>query len=135
MCLSDNGGEIFNNVPKFHSMTDPNGTITGQLILFPRVSASVLIPPILTSAQNCSGPRTCAECLVQAECGWCGDPSDTGRGVCMEGSYRGPMRAPSARGPQNRDRQRDRDLVLDQSLCAADRGYNWAFIQCPGEHL
>uniref|UniRef100_A0A3B4FYQ4 Attractin-like protein 1 n=1 Tax=Pundamilia nyererei TaxID=303518 RepID=A0A3B4FYQ4_9CICH len=44
------------------------------------------------TAQNCSGLRTCAECLERVECGWCGDPSNTGRGVCMEGSYRGPLK-------------------------------------------
>uniref|UniRef100_A0A3Q3JKC5 Attractin-like 1a n=1 Tax=Monopterus albus TaxID=43700 RepID=A0A3Q3JKC5_MONAL len=44
------------------------------------------------TAQNCSGLRTCAECLERSECGWCGDPSNTGRGVCMEGSYRGPLK-------------------------------------------
>uniref|UniRef100_A0A7N9AWV3 Attractin-like 1a n=1 Tax=Mastacembelus armatus TaxID=205130 RepID=A0A7N9AWV3_9TELE len=84
------------------------------------------------AAQNCSGLRTCAECLERAECGWCGDPSNTGRGVCMEGSYRGPLKPASARaGPRDRDKLRDRDMVLDQSLCTSDRGYNWAFIQCP----
>uniref|UniRef100_A0A674MTV0 Attractin like 1 n=1 Tax=Takifugu rubripes TaxID=31033 RepID=A0A674MTV0_TAKRU len=78
------------------------------------------------TAQNCSGLRTCAECLERAECGWCGDPTNTGKGVCMEGSYRGPMKTAAARvGP------RVRDMVLDQSLCSSDRGYNWAFIQCP----
>uniref|UniRef100_A0A3P9DQ12 Attractin-like 1a n=1 Tax=Maylandia zebra TaxID=106582 RepID=A0A3P9DQ12_9CICH len=44
------------------------------------------------TAQNCSGLRTCAECLERVECGWCGDPSNTGRGICMEGSYRGPLK-------------------------------------------
>uniref|UniRef100_A0A673B1B3 Attractin like 1 n=1 Tax=Sphaeramia orbicularis TaxID=375764 RepID=A0A673B1B3_9TELE len=84
------------------------------------------------AAQNCSGLRTCAECLERAECGWCGDPTNTGRGVCMEGSYRGPLKPANGRtGPRDRDRLRDRDMVLDQSLCSADRGYNWAYIQCP----
>ncbi|KAI3362823.1 hypothetical protein L3Q82_001869 [Scortum barcoo] len=83
-------------------------------------------------AQNCSGLRTCAECLERAECGWCGDPSNTGRGVCMEGSYRGPLKpARHNPGPRDRERLRDRDMVLDQGLCSSDRGYNWAFIQCP----
>uniref|UniRef100_G3PBV2 Attractin like 1 n=1 Tax=Gasterosteus aculeatus aculeatus TaxID=481459 RepID=G3PBV2_GASAC len=82
------------------------------------------------AAQNCSGLRTCAECLERTECGWCGDPSNTGRGVCMEGSYRGPMRPAGSRaGPP--DRLWDRDMALDQSLCSSDRGYNWAFVQCP----
>ncbi|XP_056290986.1 attractin-like protein 1 isoform X2 [Pseudoliparis swirei] len=76
------------------------------------------------AAQNCSGLRTCVECLERTECGWCGDPSNTGKGVCMEGSYRGPMRPA---GPP----ERHRDMVLDQGLCSSDRGFNWAFIQCP----
>uniref|UniRef100_A0A3Q0RF30 Attractin-like 1a n=1 Tax=Amphilophus citrinellus TaxID=61819 RepID=A0A3Q0RF30_AMPCI len=81
---------------------------------------------------NCSGLRTCAECLERVECGWCGDPSNTGRGVCMEGSYRGPLKPVTAKtGPRDRDRLRDRDMVVDQGVCSSDRGYNWAFIQCP----
>ncbi|XP_043992510.1 attractin-like protein 1 isoform X7 [Gambusia affinis] len=80
------------------------------------------------SAQNCLGHRTCAECLERVECGWCGDPSNTGRGVCMEGSYRGPLKPSSTRSGS---RLRDRDMVVDQSLCSSDRGYNWAFIECP----
>lgn len=85
-------------------------------------------------AQNCSGLRTCSDCLQRVECGWCGDPSNTGRGVCMEGSYRGPLKPTNARpGPRDRDRLRDKDMSVDQSLCSSDRGYNWAFIQCPGE--
>ncbi|XP_023182834.1 attractin-like protein 1 isoform X1 [Xiphophorus maculatus] len=80
------------------------------------------------SAQNCLGHRTCTECLERVECGWCGDPSNTGRGVCMEGSYRGPLKPSSTRSGS---RLRDRDMVVDQSLCSSDRGYNWAFIECP----
>lgn len=77
---------------------------------------------------------TCAECLERVECGWCGDPSNTGRGICMEGSYRGPLKPVTAKaGPRDRDKLRDRDMVVDQGLCSSDRGYNWAFIQCPGE--
>ncbi|CAB1432940.1 unnamed protein product [Pleuronectes platessa] len=78
------------------------------------------------SAQNCSGLRTCADCLERAECGWCGDPSNTGKGACTEGSYRGPLKPSSPRAGSW-----DRDMVLDQSLCTADRGFNWAYIQCP----
>ncbi|XP_034040368.1 attractin-like protein 1 isoform X2 [Thalassophryne amazonica] len=86
------------------------------------------------TAQNCSGLRTCRDCLERAECGWCGDPSNTGRGVCMEGSYRGPLKLNNPKtGSRDRQRHRlrDMDMVLDQSLCSADRGYSWAFIQCP----
>ncbi|CAL8254265.1 unnamed protein product [Lota lota] len=85
------------------------------------------------TAQNCSGLRTCGDCLGQVECGWCRDPSDTGRGVCMEGSYRGPLKPLTRAGPRDRDKERpgDRGMVLDQALCPADRGFHWAFIQCP----
>lgn len=48
----------------------------------------------------------------------------------MEGSYRGPVRTAAARVGQ---RVRDGDMLLEQSLCSSDRGYNWAFIQCPGK--
>ncbi|XP_078787636.1 attractin-like protein 1 isoform X3 [Oryzias latipes] len=84
------------------------------------------------SALNCSGLRTCADCLQRAECGWCSDPSNTGRGVCMEGSYRGPLKPANPRSrSRDRVRLRDGDMVVDQSLCSTDKGYNWAFIQCP----
>uniref|UniRef100_A0A8C4ZJK4 Attractin-like 1a n=1 Tax=Gadus morhua TaxID=8049 RepID=A0A8C4ZJK4_GADMO len=85
------------------------------------------------AAQNCSGLRTCGDCLGQVECGWCRDPSDTGRGVCMEGSYRGPLKQLTRAGPRDRDKERpgDRGMVLDQTMCAADRGFSWSFIQCP----
>ncbi|XP_056616392.1 attractin-like protein 1 isoform X2 [Triplophysa dalaica] len=73
-------------------------------------------------SQNCSGHRTCAQCLQQPDCGWCGDPSDTGQGQCIEGSYRGPMRNLSRQG---------RDRVLDTSLCSRERGYDWSYITCP----
>lgn len=75
-------------------------------------------------AQNCSGLRTCGLCLEQPDCGWCGDPSNTGRGQCMEGSYRGPMKSPS---------KQIQDMVLETGLCPKERGFEWAFIQCPGE--
>lgn len=82
-------------------------------------------------AQNCSSLRTCSGCLERTECGWCGDPSNTGKGVCMVGSYRGPLRPQTNSRTGPRDRDRLRDMILDQSLCSADKGYNWAFIQCP----
>ncbi|MEQ2187484.1 hypothetical protein GOODEAATRI_005121 [Goodea atripinnis] len=41
--------------------------------------------------ENCSGYRTCGLCLDQPGCGWCTDPSNTGKGQCIEGSYRGPF--------------------------------------------
>uniref|UniRef100_A0A7N6C2W6 Attractin n=1 Tax=Anabas testudineus TaxID=64144 RepID=A0A7N6C2W6_ANATE len=41
--------------------------------------------------ENCSGYRTCGQCLDQPGCGWCTDPSNTGKGQCIEGSYRGPF--------------------------------------------
>uniref|UniRef100_A0A673ZDZ3 Attractin like 1 n=1 Tax=Salmo trutta TaxID=8032 RepID=A0A673ZDZ3_SALTR len=80
------------------------------------------------ASQNCSGLRTCGQCLDQAECGWCGDPTNTGKGQCMEGSYRGPMKSPSR---QPRDRERDRDMVLELGLCPRDKGFDWAYIHCP----
>ncbi|KAI2658388.1 Attractin-like protein 1 [Labeo rohita] len=74
------------------------------------------------AAQNCSGLRTCGLCLEQPDCGWCGDPSNTGRGQCMEGSYRGPMKSPS---------RYSQDMVLETGLCPKERDFEWAFIQCP----
>lgn len=89
--------------------------------LWPLISLCSVI-----SAQNCSGLRTCGQCLEQPDCGWCGDPSNTGRGQCMEGSYRGPMKSPS---------RHSQDMVLETGLCPKERGFEWAFIQCPGEKL
>uniref|UniRef100_A0A8C8H7F0 Attractin-like protein 1 n=2 Tax=Oncorhynchus tshawytscha TaxID=74940 RepID=A0A8C8H7F0_ONCTS len=79
-------------------------------------------------SQNCSGLRTCGQCLDQAECGWCGDPTNTGKGQCMEGSYRGPMKSPSR---QTRERETSRDMLLEPGLCPRDKGFDWAYIHCP----
>uniref|UniRef100_A0A6Q2YK72 Attractin-like 1a n=2 Tax=Esox lucius TaxID=8010 RepID=A0A6Q2YK72_ESOLU len=73
-------------------------------------------------SQNCSGLRTCGQCLDQVECGWCGDPTNTGRGRCMEGSYRGPTKSLS---------RQTRDMLLEPALCPRDKGSHWAYIQCP----
>uniref|UniRef100_A0A7N6A1F6 Attractin-like 1b n=1 Tax=Anabas testudineus TaxID=64144 RepID=A0A7N6A1F6_ANATE len=75
-------------------------------------------------AQNCSGLRTCSQCLEQPECGWCGDPSSTGKGLCMEGSYRGPMKRVTKQG-------QSQDMSLELGSCPKDKGYEWAFIHCP----
>lgn len=81
------------------------------------------------AAQNCSGLRTCSQCLEQPECGWCGDPTSTGKGLCMEGSFRGPMKRLAKQGQQGPSH----DMSLEPGICPKDKGYEWAFIQCPGE--
>ncbi|TRY81796.1 hypothetical protein DNTS_023120, partial [Danionella cerebrum] len=73
-------------------------------------------------AQNCSGHRTCGQCLEQPECGWCGDPSDTGQGQCTEGAYRGPMKILS---------RQSRERALDTSVCSREKGFDWDYITCP----
>ncbi|XP_007574327.1 attractin-like protein 1 [Poecilia formosa] len=78
-------------------------------------------------AQNCSGLRTCSQCLDQPECGWCGDPSSTGKGLCMEGSYRGPMKRVARQGQQSQTH----DMNLEPASCLNDKGFEWAFINCP----
>lgn len=78
-------------------------------------------------AQNCSGLRTCSQCLDQPECGWCGDPSSTGKGLCMEGSYRGPMKRVAKQAQQSHSH----DLSLEPGSCPKDKGFEWAFINCP----
>uniref|UniRef100_A0A8C9X7G5 Attractin like 1 n=1 Tax=Sander lucioperca TaxID=283035 RepID=A0A8C9X7G5_SANLU len=78
-------------------------------------------------AQNCSGLRTCSQCLEQPECGWCGDPSSTGKGLCIEGSYRGPMKRLAKQGQQ----VQSQDMILEPGICPKDKGYEWAFIHCP----
>ncbi|KAG9461822.1 hypothetical protein GDO78_015646, partial [Eleutherodactylus coqui] len=72
--------------------------------------------------QNCTGFRTCSQCLEHPGCGWCNDPSNTGKGSCIEGSSRGPMK------PQSKQSS---EMVLDSSLCPRDKNYEWSFIHCP----
>uniref|UniRef100_A0A8C6WF45 Attractin n=1 Tax=Neogobius melanostomus TaxID=47308 RepID=A0A8C6WF45_9GOBI len=81
--------------------------------------------------ENCSGYRTCGQCLDQPGCGWCTDPSNTGQGQCIEGSYRGPFQtsvpAPSTLpglppSPQP---------ALNATMCPSEAKYNWSFIHCP----
>ncbi|XP_053314088.1 attractin isoform X2 [Spea bombifrons] len=77
--------------------------------------------------ENCSGYRTCAQCLEQPGCGWCTDPSNTGKGQCMEASYRGPMMVPSSPVAK----YTYQEPVLNVSMCPAENNYNWSFIHCP----
>ncbi|XP_039224309.1 attractin isoform X2 [Crotalus tigris] len=79
--------------------------------------------------ENCSGYFTCSHCLEQPGCGWCTDPSNTGKGRCMEGSSRAPMKMPAASPPSAGKAYPD--PVLDASLCLTEAKYNWSFIQCP----
>lgn len=90
-------------------------------------------PSLSFSAQNCSGLRTCSQCLEQPECGWCGDPSSTGKGLCLEGSYRGPMKRLVKQGQQGQAHVPSQDLSLEPGSCPRDKGYEWAFIHCPGK--
>lgn len=80
-------------------------------------------------AENCSGYCTCAQCLEQPGCGWCTDPSNTGKGKCIEGSYRGPVRMPTPSTPG----RHSLEPVLNVSMCPVESSYNWSFIQCPGK--
>ncbi|PKU48492.1 attractin [Limosa lapponica baueri] len=77
--------------------------------------------------ENCSGYCTCAHCLEQPGCGWCTDPSNTGKGKCIEGSYRGPVKMPT---PSTTGKH-SLEPVLNVSMCPAENNYNWSFIQCP----
>uniref|UniRef100_A0A3P8WFD4 Attractin n=1 Tax=Cynoglossus semilaevis TaxID=244447 RepID=A0A3P8WFD4_CYNSE len=83
------------------------------------------------SPENCSGYRTCGQCLDQPGCGWCTDPSNTGKGQCIEGSYRGPFQtavpAPSTLPGLTANPQ----PALNVSMCPHDSKYNWSFIHCP----
>ncbi|KAG5265473.1 hypothetical protein AALO_G00242870 [Alosa alosa] len=89
-------------------------------------------------SENCSGYRTCGHCLEQPGCGWCTHPNNTGKGQCMEGSYRGPMQtllpAPSsspAPGAVSGRQSLPLPPVINASMCPLDNRYNWSFIQCP----
>ncbi|XP_015671302.1 attractin-like protein 1 [Protobothrops mucrosquamatus] len=74
------------------------------------------------SPQNCSGLRTCSQCLEHPGCGWCNDPSNTGKGHCVEGSARGPVKFSGMHSTE---------IVIDNNLCAKEKNYEWSFIQCP----
>lgn len=90
----------------------------------------------VSTAENCSGYRTCTQCLDQPGCGWCTDPSNTGQGQCMEGSYRGPIQtllhAPSTSRPSLVPAPQ---ALLNVSWCPHENKYNWSFIQCPGKDI
>ncbi|OCT99037.1 hypothetical protein XELAEV_18004837mg [Xenopus laevis] len=77
--------------------------------------------------ENCSGYRTCAQCLEQPGCGWCTDPSNTGKGQCMEGSHRGPMKFINS----TQAKISIPAPVLNVSMCPVENNYNWSFISCP----
>ena len=78
---------------------------------------------VCVTAQNCSGLRTCGQCLEHPGCGWCSDPSNTGKGHCVEGSSRGPVKLTGMHSAE---------MVLENSLCPKEKNYEWSFIQCPG---
>ncbi|EPY79185.1 attractin isoform 1 preproprotein [Camelus ferus] len=78
--------------------------------------------------ENCSGYCTCSHCLEQPGCGWCTDPSNTGKGKCIEGSYKGPVKMPS-QTPQTGNFYPQ--PLLNSSMCLEDSRYNWSFIHCP----
>uniref|UniRef100_A0A8B9FYI4 Attractin n=1 Tax=Amazona collaria TaxID=241587 RepID=A0A8B9FYI4_9PSIT len=80
-----------------------------------------------TMTENCSGYCTCAHCLEQPGCGWCTDPSNTGKGKCIEGSYRGAVKMPT---PSSTGKH-SLEPILNVSMCPVENSYNWSFIQCP----
>uniref|UniRef100_I3N7F2 Attractin-like n=1 Tax=Ictidomys tridecemlineatus TaxID=43179 RepID=I3N7F2_ICTTR len=77
--------------------------------------------------EDCSSYYTCSHCLEQPGCGWCTDPSNTGKGKCMEGSYKGPVKMP----PQASAGTAYPQPLLNSSMCLEDSRYNWSFIHCP----
>ncbi|KAK5881261.1 hypothetical protein CesoFtcFv8_022081 [Champsocephalus esox] len=54
-------------------------------------------------------------------------PAAQGKGLCTEGSYRGPLKRPAKQGQQ----VQPSDMVLDPGVCPKDKGFEWAFIHCP----
>uniref|UniRef100_A0A5F8GKD7 Attractin n=1 Tax=Monodelphis domestica TaxID=13616 RepID=A0A5F8GKD7_MONDO len=80
-----------------------------------------------TMTENCSGYCTCGHCLEQPGCGWCTDPSNTGKGKCIEGSYKGPVKMPFQAPTGSYYPQ----PLLNSSMCLEENRYNWSFIQCP----
>uniref|UniRef100_A0A3Q2Z0Z0 Attractin n=1 Tax=Hippocampus comes TaxID=109280 RepID=A0A3Q2Z0Z0_HIPCM len=81
--------------------------------------------------ENCSGYRTCGQCLEQPGCGWCTDASNTGKGQCMEGSYRGPFQTSVPAPSTLPGLPADPPPALNASMCPGEALYNWSFIHCP----
>ncbi|XP_077586752.1 attractin isoform X1 [Stigmatopora nigra] len=81
--------------------------------------------------ENCSGYRTCGQCLEHPGCGWCTDASNTGKGQCMEGSYRGPFQTSVPAPSTLPGLPSDPPPALNASMCPAEAFYNWSFIHCP----
>lgn len=67
--------------------------------------------PMLT----CSDIQSCSKCLRSARCGWC-EIANTGIGVCLEGSSRGPVAINATH------------KVLDTKRCPSTK---WYFTSCP----
>ncbi|XP_064465607.1 attractin-like protein 1 isoform X2 [Ornithodoros turicata] len=65
------------------------------------------------TALSCGDFQTCKACQEHERCGWCDDGSNTGKGICLDGSASGPL------GPTHE---------VDASLCPA---HNWYFTTCP----
>ena len=63
------------------------------------------------SAESCDSHKTCDECHVDPECGWCRDPADTGLGTCSQGGFVSPLPSSSSSCPNS----------------------HWFFDQCPGK--
>ncbi|KAM9787623.1 attractin isoform 2-T2 [Syngnathus typhle] len=81
--------------------------------------------------ENCSGHRTCGQCLEQPSCGWCTDASNTGKGQCMEGSYRGPFQTSVPAPSTLPGLPANPPPALNASMCPSEALYNWSFIHCP----
>ncbi|XP_071089503.1 attractin-like protein 1 [Haliotis cracherodii] len=66
-------------------------------------------------ATTCKGLNSCEECQAHPMCGWCNDPSNTGRGRCMEGGRQGPVTNAT-------------DHTIDLGQCPREQ---WFFTDCP----
>ena len=74
------------------------------------------IHPYKCSGLTCSDIQTCDKCLKNPMCGWCDDGTDTGVGVCLEGSATGPY---SWNGTHH------------SLVSGACHGSHWHFSECP----
>ncbi|CAG01262.1 unnamed protein product, partial [Tetraodon nigroviridis] len=81
--------------------------------------------------ENCSGYRTCGQCLDQPGCGWCTEPSNMGKGQCMEGSYRGPFQSSVPAPSSSPGQPTVPPPALNASMCPSEASFNWSFIHCP----
>lgn len=80
--------------------------------------------------ESCEDHTNCSSCQSLLHCGWCNDPSDTGRGACVPGGFRAPV----GNGSMCRESTGVLGRVNETSGDRYGRG-DWQFDVCSGKKL